>query len=51
MSSAKTQFNIENWNGPTSLFVEKVMPVTIYICPKCGRIEFKVNVTQKEVKP
>lgn len=48
MSQGKTIFNIENWKGPNpkSNSDPNLLPVTIYLCPKCGKIEFKLE--QKE---
>jgi hypothetical protein len=44
MAWTKTRFAIEGWNGPKPLQVnDNVLPVTIYLCPKCGKIEFHAN--------
>lgn len=46
----KTRLTIEGWNGPKPAWVsEKNLPVTIYLCPKCGKIEFKADQNQTEV--
>lgn len=40
----KTRFAIECWNGPKPAGVsEKNLPVIIYLCPKCGKIEFTAD--------
>jgi hypothetical protein len=48
MSKAKTKFRIDGWEGtqrknatdkPGRL--EEVLPVIVYVCPKCGKIEFR----------
>ena len=46
MAWTKTQFQIDNWNGPSSniLTHDKVLPVTVLLCLKCGKIEFKTNI-------
>jgi hypothetical protein len=44
MAWTKTNFTIEDWNGPKPVQAnDKILPVTIYLCPKCGKIEFKVD--------
>jgi hypothetical protein len=50
MSWAKTQFAIDHWHGnkPASLANDKLLPVTVLLCPKCGKIEFKADLTQEE---
>lgn len=45
MSQGKTKFKIEGWQGPPlngdlGKFGEE-LPVTVYLCPICGKIEFK----------
>jgi hypothetical protein len=48
---AKTQFNVNNWHGSPSLLVnDKVLPVTVFLCPKCGKIEFKADLIRKGVE-
>ena len=48
MSHTKTKFKIDAWEGPTSKFsgdgsseLGQELPVTIYCCPRCGKIEFR----------
>ncbi len=49
MAWAKTRFNIEGWNGPKpAQATDKVLPVTVYLCPKCGKIEFHADQTRSE---
>jgi len=60
MAWAKTQFTVDNWCGNKPSLaaknntaydavdvVDKVLPVTVLVCPKCGKIEFKADLTQK----
>jgi hypothetical protein len=49
---AKTQFTVDNWHGQQSslLFNDKVLPVTVLLCQKCGKIEFKADLVRKEVE-
>jgi hypothetical protein len=49
MAWTKTQFTIDNWRGPSlnMLVCGKVLPVTVLLCPKCGKIEFKVDIVTK----
>jgi hypothetical protein len=50
MSQTKTKFKIDAWEGPppklsggdSSEFVQE-LPVTIYCCPRCGKIEFRAH--------
>ena len=50
MAWTKTQFTIDNWNGPTSNMLphDKVLPVTVLLCPKCGKIEFKADIIRND---
>jgi hypothetical protein len=53
MAWAKTQFTVDNWKGNTVLlFNDKVLPVTVLLCPRCGKIEFKAaaDAIRKEAK-
>jgi hypothetical protein len=49
MSWAKTQFAVDHWHGnkPDMLDDNKLLPVTVLLCPLCGKIEFKVDLVQK----
>lgn len=50
MAWTKTLFTVEGWNGPNPAQANgKVLPVTVYLCPKCGKIEFKAD-TNSEAK-
>jgi hypothetical protein len=47
MSQAKTKFKIDGWEGPqpnenSGACVEE-LPVWIYLCPSCGKIELKAD--------
>jgi hypothetical protein len=50
MSHAKTKFKIDDWEGPPpklsadglSKFGQE-LPITIYCCPRCGKIEFRAD--------
>jgi hypothetical protein len=42
MSWAKTTLNVDDWKGAPSK-LGKVLPVIVYMCPRCGKIEFKVD--------
>jgi predicted RNA-binding Zn-ribbon protein involved in translation (DUF1610 family) len=51
MAWAKTQFTVDNWKGNTASILtgDKVLPVTVFLCPQCGKIEFKAtDVIRKE---
>jgi predicted RNA-binding Zn-ribbon protein involved in translation (DUF1610 family) len=51
MTWAKTQFDIDHWRGNTPLLVaNKMLPVTVLLCPKCGKIEFKADLIMKEAE-
>jgi hypothetical protein len=47
MSQGKTKFKIDEWEGqqPNTHLGEfgEDLPVTIHLCPKCGKIEFKAQ--------
>jgi rubrerythrin len=50
MSKAKTRFRIDEWEEiPPKVAthnlgrLEEVLPVIVYMCPKCGKIEFRVD--------
>jgi hypothetical protein len=47
----KTQFTIEQWRGTSSSMLtsdDKLLPVTVLLCPKCGKIEFKTDIMEKK---
>ena len=48
---AKAQFTVDSWCGNKSLLAnddyDKVLPVTILLCPKCGKLEFKADLSKK----
>jgi len=47
---AKTQFTVDNWHGNESLLADdKALPVTVLLCPRCGKIEFKADLIRKDV--
>jgi hypothetical protein len=49
MASAKTQFAVDNWKDHPSISASsKVLPVTVLLCPNCGKIEFKAYTIRKE---
>jgi len=51
MAWTKTHFSIDFWRGNKHSLLdnnENVLPATILLCPKCGKIEFKANLTKKE---
>jgi hypothetical protein len=51
MTWTKTQFMVDNWHGPQSIvFNDKVLPVTVFLCSKCGKIEFKADLVRKGVE-
>jgi hypothetical protein len=51
MSQTKTKFKIDGWEGshqkPThddsARFGEEVLPVIVSLCPKCGKIDLRVD--------
>jgi predicted RNA-binding Zn-ribbon protein involved in translation (DUF1610 family) len=47
----KTQFTIDAWRGTSHSTLtcdDKSLPVTVLLCPKCGKIEFKADITEKK---
>jgi hypothetical protein len=49
MSQAKTKFRIEGWEGSHQKLGDKEeLPVIVYLCPKCGTIEFKADEKQNK---
>jgi hypothetical protein len=51
MSKTRTEFKIEGWEGSNQKLAdqdsgklgEKVLPVIVYLCPKCGKIDFRAD--------
>lgn len=50
MSKARTKFRIDGWEGSNQEFtedekekLERELPATIYLCRKCGKIEFRAD--------
>jgi hypothetical protein len=51
MSQTRTKFRIDRWEGTNQKFVandsarfgEETLPVIIYLCPKCGKIDLKAD--------
>ncbi len=56
MCQAKTKFRIDGWeglqqspaNGELERLGEEFLPVIIYLCPKCGKIEFVAEEKTKQ---
>jgi hypothetical protein len=50
-SQGKTKFKIDGWEGSNQKLVGdnsvrfevEVLPVIVYLCPKCGKIDFRVD--------
>ena len=51
MSQTKTTFKIDGWEGQKLAGEDsdknEVLPVIVYVCPQCGKIEFKAEKTVK----
>jgi predicted RNA-binding Zn-ribbon protein involved in translation (DUF1610 family) len=51
MSQTRTEFRIDGWEGTKQKSVdndstrlgEETLPVIVYLCPKCGKIDFKAD--------
>ena len=51
MFQAKTKFKIDEWaesnqksdNNDSTRFDAEVLPVIVYLCPKCGKIDFRAD--------
>jgi hypothetical protein len=45
MGQTKTKFKIDGWSGPHPKLScegqEEFLPAIVYLCPQCGKIEFK----------
>ena len=51
MSPTRTKFKIDGWEGSDSdsgKLGEEVLPVIVYLCPTCGKIEFKADKKQNK---
>ena len=53
MSQTTTKFKIDGWKGPPPKFdgddigAFEELSVSVYLCPKCGKIELKANSSSK----
>jgi hypothetical protein len=43
MSKTRTEFKIDGWEGTNRKLGEEVLPVIVYLCPQCGKIDFMVD--------
>ncbi len=50
MSQTKTKFSIDGWKGPHPKLTDddsgklgEELPLIVYACPQCGKIEFRVD--------
>jgi len=51
MSQTRTKFRINGWEGLHPKLTgddlgergEELLPVIVYLCPKCGKIEFRAD--------
>jgi len=51
MSQTRTKFRIDGWGGlhpkltgdDSGKLGEELLPVIVYLCPQCGKIEFKAD--------
>ena len=49
MGQTKTKFKIDGWNGPHPKLSDddtgdEFLPAIVYLCPQCGKIEFKAAI-------
>ncbi|MGD6810731.1 MAG: hypothetical protein ACQCN3_13625 [Candidatus Bathyarchaeia archaeon] len=52
MAWARTKFTVDAWRGPKpALAADQILPVVVYLCPKCGKIEFRADNSKNEEKP
>ncbi len=44
MSEANTILRVDDWRGPKPAMTSAdLLPVLVYLCPRCGKIEFKAD--------
>lgn len=56
MSQTRTKFRIDGWEKSNQKFAdndqgrlgEETLPVIVYLCPKCGKIDFKADEKQNK---
>ncbi|MCW4025714.1 MAG: hypothetical protein NWF01_11900 [Candidatus Bathyarchaeota archaeon] len=46
MSWAKTKLSVDKWQGSHSR-LDSVLPVIVYVCSRCGKVEFKATEVDK----
>lgn len=51
MACARTNFKVEGWKGPQPSLNCNNLSVHVYLCQKCGKIEFRADTIRNEVKP
>ena len=57
MSQTRTKFRIDGWEGFRQNLADdesgklgaEDLPVIVYLCPKCGKIEFKADEEQNKI--
>jgi hypothetical protein len=52
MSQTRTKFRIDGWKGAIQNIKEdevEDLPVIIYLCPKCGKIDFRADDKQNKI--
>jgi hypothetical protein len=49
MSETKTELRVDKWKGlkPTMPSAD-ILPILVYLCPQCGKIEFKADRREKD---
>ncbi len=48
MSETKTELRVDNWKGQKpNMPSADMLPVLVYLCPRCGRIDFKADRQEK----
>jgi hypothetical protein len=49
MSEAKTELRVDDWKGhKPNMSSADMLPVVIYLCPRCGKIELKADRQQSK---